>query len=79
MADRLDDVAYCAARFVGIAHDANPGNLSLGIWEKPKDFTDEAAYLADFSHGDAGVFMVDASDWSIRCYGGHGLTEEATA
>jgi hypothetical protein len=79
MAGRLDDVAYTVARFVGLAHEAIPGNLSVGIFEKHKDFLDQPEYLADFSHGDAGVFMVDASDFSCRCYGGYGLTEEAAA
>lgn len=77
MADRLNDVDYAAARFVGLAHESIEGALSLGIWDKPTDFEDEPEYLTAFSHGDAGTFLVDVSTWDVRTFGGYGLTEAA--
>lgn len=75
MADRLNDVVYSTARFVGIAHEDNRCPLSLGIWEKPSCFADDPAWLDEFSHGDAGVFLVDAQNWNVRCFGGYGLLD----
>ncbi|MBC3540633.1 hypothetical protein ACFSC6_12140 [Rufibacter sediminis] len=66
MADRLDDVSYAAARFIGICHSHEVSNLSLGIWNLPKGFSSDNAYLKNMSHGDRGVFLVDASDFSFR-------------
>lgn len=77
MGNRLDDVEYSTARFIGIAHEDNRDNVSLGVWEKPRLFTDNSAWLEEFSHGDAGVFLVDAKTWEVRSFGGYGLTKEA--
>ena len=79
MAERLDDAEYATARFIGIAHEANVDNVSLGVWNQPPDFKDNDAYLCKFSHGDAGVFLVDAKTWAVRCFGGYGLQREAAA
>lgn len=79
MGDRKNDVDYAAARFVGLAHEAIAGALSLGIFEKAADFKDEARYLKKISHGDAGVFLVDCNSWGVRCYGGYGLTQQEAA
>ena len=79
MSDRLDDVEYATARFIGVAHEDNRDALSLGVWEKPRRFTDNATWLEEFSHGDAGVFLIDAKSWDVRCFGGYGLGEESAA
>jgi hypothetical protein len=67
MDTRRGDVAYSAARFVGIAHERVPGNLSLGIWNAPTDCASwGAAEWGDYSHGDEGLFLVDVRDWTVR-------------
>lgn len=66
MGDRVDDVDYATARFIGICHSHNEGNLSLGVSNLPKGFSDCDAFLGNMSHGDRGVFMVDVSDFSFR-------------
>ena len=69
MAERGPDVAYCFARFVGIAHESLGGALSLGVWNQTEELT------ADDSHGDAGCFVVTVDDagMRIRCAGGYGF------
>lgn len=79
MAQRPDDVAYATARFIGIAHEDNRDALSLGVWERPRRFRDDKAYLEEFSHGDAGVFLIDAQTWQVRTFGGYGLERDAAA
>jgi hypothetical protein len=79
MADRLDDVDYATARFVGVAHEDNRDNLSLGVFEKPRRFNDSKAFLDDYSPGDAGLFLIDAKTWEVRSFGGYGLEREAAA
>jgi hypothetical protein len=77
MQGRTDDVSYAFARLVGIAHNDVDGNLSLGVWDKGSDFKDDEKYLKELSHGDGGVYLVDASDFSIRAgFGGYGLEDQ---
>ncbi len=93
MGDRLDDVEYAAARFTGIAHESlKETNLSLGISNVP--LTVETAILGaqvtggasaaarevleEYSPGDAGVVIVDASDFSWQAFGGY-LADKKTA
>src|SRR5437763_13243989 len=77
MASRGADVAYAAARFVGIVHATMPEqNLSLGMWNAAKDTTtavraSDAETLANMSHGDAGFVVVDVRDYSWKAYGGY--------
>lgn len=71
MDKRTDDLAYATARLIGIMHTHNEGNLSLGAWNLPADFKDEAEYLKKMSHGDAGVILVDVKDFSFRTVGGY--------
>lgn len=66
MADRRNDVAYALARLTAIACDAFPGNLSVGIMPLPADFADTKTYLANLSHGDCGVYLVDADTFKSR-------------
>lgn len=67
MQGRRGDLDYGIARFIGVAHVAIPGNLSLGIWT-----IDPTQPPGSHSPGDAGVFVVDVgtgivtrhfSDW----------------
>ena len=73
MEGRFGDISYACARFIGICHAAAPGNnLSLGVWnttpEGVKCIEDEDD---DFSHGDAGVFVVNVTDFSVKHFGGY--------
>lgn len=69
---RAGDQFYAAARFCGYCHEQIPGNLSLGLMPGPEDreLTDEE--WESYSHGDNGVFIVDASSGKVEqkaCYG----------
>jgi len=68
MAGREGDVPYSAARFVGICHEHIDGNVSLGMWNAP---TGMLANPAEHSHGDAGVIVVNANDYSWQAFGGY--------
>ena len=73
MNGRFSDAAYAAARFVGICHANIDGNLSLGI--SSNDFSLEGLRkkerMEDHSPGNAGVIVVDTSDFSWKAYGGY--------
>jgi hypothetical protein len=68
------DVPYAAARFVGLAHEDIPGPLSLGIWNAPGRRLAEIR-KDSYSHGDAGVFIVDVDTWEVETHGGYGLRD----
>ena len=73
MHGRFDDAAYAAARFTGICHQHIEGNLSLGLSSNGLTFTqlnDEACMRGE-SPGDAGIVVVDTSDFTWKAYGGH--------
>jgi hypothetical protein len=78
MRTRGPDVPYTAARFIGICHTHSEGNLSLGTWNAP-DGGLAALRERDYSHGDAGVFIVHCSrsGWEIEMRGGYGFHESA--
>lgn len=67
MSDRLDDVDYACARFIGIAHSKNVSSTSLGVWNSRKKLT-----VKD-SHGDAGCFLVNCKTWEVKTFGGYGF------
>lgn len=67
---RNGEVGYSAARFCGVCHEKIDGNCALGILPPPKDM--QEATSDDFSHGDAGVFIVDVNTWEVRNYNGYG-------
>ena len=86
MADRTGDVAYTTARCVGLAHSDTPKtSLSLGVWSEPSDNylkerermlrhkADPKGWHYPYSHGDAGVFLVNCLTWEVECFGGYGL------
>jgi len=67
MGDRLDDVDYSCARFIGIVHEDIEGELSLGVREIGRKLR------ASDSPGDAGCFIVNCKTWKVRAMGGYGL------
>lgn len=76
MASRRGDLQYACARFIGICHEEIEGNLSLGCWslsnkDKGMLLDSEAEFMKDYSHGDAGVFIVDCADFSWVQGGGY--------
>lgn len=79
MEGRGGDVPYATARAIGVANEMIPGNLSLGVFDGPNtgDFTTdrEAMMKPEYSHGDAGVFLVNCKTWEVETFGGYGLRE----
>ena len=72
---KTGDSSYSAARFIGYCHTQIEGNVSLGVFNSPEN-TDEI-YDEEFSHGDAGVFLVDVNEWEVEAFNGYGIREIA--
>jgi hypothetical protein len=72
MNGRFSDAAYAAARFVGICHANIDGNLSLGISSNDLSQADVQSQdrMEEESPGNAGIVVVDTSDFSWKAYGG---------
>lgn len=66
---RQGDVSYAAARICGHFHEQSVRTTGLGILPAPDSLTDEC--LQSFSHGDAGVIVVNVEDGSLRYVGGY--------
>ncbi len=82
MQGRFNDAFYAAARFVGICHERIPGNLSLGVTCNDlylRDLHNLEVLLAE-SPGNAGLIVVDTSDFTWKAYGGylHELNNQPT-
>lgn len=73
MKDREGDASYAAARFVGLCHAHIAGNLSLGIFSNTLSLANlrDANLMADESPGNAGVVVVDTTDFTWKAYGGY--------
>ena len=73
MNGRFSDAAYAAARFVGICHTSIDGNLSLGISSNALSQADVRSKdrMHVHSPGNAGIVVVDTSDFSWKAYGGY--------
>ena len=73
MTGRYSDAAYAAARFVGICHANIEGNLSLGILSNnfSKSDVHNAELMESESPGNAGMVVVDTSDFTWKAYGGY--------
>lgn len=72
MASRGPDLDYAAARLVAILCGDAPGNLSVGMWNAPLlDGGRERLLHEGDSHGDAGIVLIDVSDYSARYIGGY--------
>ena len=77
MAGRGADANYAFARLLGIVHNDIDGNLSLGCWNLPPDFSEsDAKCLEEMSHGDGGIYVVDLADYGIATYAGYGLERQ---
>lgn len=66
MQGRDGDVGYAAARFVGICHGKITGNSSLGIIDDGRSVVKDPE---KHSHGDHGVIIVSADDFSFEQFG----------
>ncbi len=73
MANRSDDPDYAAARFCAVACRGG-GNTGVGLMQSPDDIMTNAA---KHSHGDAGVILVNAGDFSWKAFGGYLKNSEA--
>jgi hypothetical protein len=73
MNGRFSDAAYAAARFVGICHAYIDGNLSLGIMSNDLSQADvrSPARMERESPGNAGILVVDTTDFTWKAYGGY--------
>jgi hypothetical protein len=73
MHGRFSDADYAAARFVGICHASIDGNLSLGISSNSFSQADirERGIMDAHSPGNAGMVVVDTSDFSWKAFGGY--------
>jgi hypothetical protein len=74
---RAGDADYARARLCGVAHERSGGILGLGLFAGPKDL--EPATLKNFSHGDAGVFVVNVDTGDVETFGGYGWGGNAPA
>lgn len=72
MKGREGDLDYTCARFIGICHEATPGNTSLGV--RNHDTTD-AQHAEACSPGDAGVFVVNVQNWRVLRVGRGSVSE----
>ncbi len=73
MKGREGDLAYAAARFVGICHEHIDGNLSLGVSSNKFGVNDllDRELMKATSHGDAGVVIVNVEDFTWKAHGGY--------
>ncbi|MEH2508659.1 hypothetical protein V1291_000013 [Nitrobacteraceae bacterium AZCC 1564] len=68
MKGREDDVSYTAARFCALACGKHSGNSGVGLYDTQDDIlTNAKAY----THGDAGVVLVDAKTFEWTAFGGY--------
>lgn len=82
MDGRRGDCAYVSARFVGLCHEMIEGNLSLGLWNAPDPDDLFERKKRDgwgngwvYSHGDAGIFIVDCAFKQVVIFGGYGFKD----
>jgi hypothetical protein len=69
---RKDDATYAAARFCGFCHEATGRRTTgLGLLAPPAG-KDDVIDWDDYSHGDAGVYVVNVSDGTVEHHGGDG-------
>lgn len=71
MQERMGDVSYICARFIGVCHSHIEPPYSLGTWNANGVITKED------SHGDAGVFIVNCFTWDVTAVGGYGKSFDA--
>jgi hypothetical protein len=73
MNGRFSDASYAAARSVGICHANIDGNLSLGLSSNDLSQADVCSQdrMESESPGNAGMVVVDTSDFTWKAYGGY--------
>lgn len=73
MQTRRGDASYAAARFAGICHGYVDGNLSLGIFSNHLTLAmlHNCTAIEAMSPGNAGIVVVDTSDFTWKAYGGY--------
>jgi len=74
LAERRGDVSYFAARFVGIAHEHDKDSVTgMGLLAAPTaaQYADPAA-MKEYSHGDAGVAVLNPAEGTLRWIDGTG-------
>ena len=73
MSGRFGDASYAAARFAGICHANINGNLSLGLSSNDLSLADvlNKDRMEAESPGNAGIVVVDTSDFTWKAYGGY--------
>lgn len=66
---RAGDPSYAAARFCGVVHmDSPDSRTGLGLLDAPKL---EQLQSGQYSHGDAGVFVVDVDTGDVQQFNGY--------
>lgn len=70
---RKGDTSYASARLAGTFHENIKGMLGFGLLPAPASW--EEATSEDYSHGDAGVFMVDVDTGLVECFNGYGFED----
>lgn len=68
---RTGDASYSCARFIGECAMNIGGNLGLGVFNSPETIAEVRE--KEFSHGDAGVFLVSVVSWSVIALNGYGF------
>ena len=73
MKGRFRDATYAAARFIGICHANIDGNLSLGVSSNSLSLEDVTLpqRMEQESPGNAGIVVVDTSNFTRKAYGGY--------
>jgi len=69
---RKGDVSYSCARFIGVCNEWLSGrNTGFGVFNSPG--TLDECKADGYSHGDAGVFLVDVNTWRVEAFNGYGF------
>lgn len=75
---RRDDVSYFSARMVGLSCEAAPGSTGIGLIAAPtEEQYASPTLMAQYSHGDAGVAVVNPEKGTIRWIEGTGYGARA--
>ena len=69
---RREDSSYSAARFCGECHKAVRGVTGLGLVDAPVGSEAFPIDWNSYSHGDAGVYVVNTTTGEVKCHGGYG-------
>lgn len=79
MHDRLSDVSYTTARLIQELVGDDPGNLGFGCWNAPQGVPSVVWGVIndrEYSHGDAGVILIDCRDFKVFAHGGYAADDK---